>query len=494
MKKILFLLALLSLKFTAHAQDRIGIGTTNPLAQLHTTGDVMLTGLNNNDTLSKILVQNYSGLLGWRGAGTLSNYYWHLNGNSGTTNNHFIGTTDENPLFIKTNNQQRIQINTSAGNSNLMGGVVEINVDSLKVNGAGLAIYRQGNVNRWGSSLEFHLNNSLSQKKFYARINGGIQSNIAGSENGLISFEVASNGQLGVHAEQVKMVITSEGFVGIGDYYPTAQLHTTESVRFQGLTLNNNLSRLLVQDNSGLLYWRDASSISNGGTSINAWNLIGNSGTNTSNNFIGTTDANPFMIKTNNQQRVQINTEAVNSNIMGGVIDVTVDSLKLNGCGLGIYRKGNINGWGSSVEFQLNNSLGQKKFYARVNGGIESNQAGSENGIISFEVASNGQLGVNHQQIKMVINSQGYVGYGTLNPTAQIHTTDIVRHENLPLGSGSYLLIDDLGYLHRSSSAPALKMNTSTTAEINLLKSEIEILKSEIEKLKKKVGNISTKK
>ena len=493
MKKLLFILSVVSIHFSVIAQERIGIGTTNPQAQLHTTGDVMFAGVANDNNLTKMVVQNGSGMLAWRDASTLTNYYWCLNGNGSTTNNNFLGTTDENPLVIKTNNKQRVKINTSAGNGNLMGGVVEINVDSLKVNGAGLSIYRAGNVNRWGSSMEFHLNNSLGQKKFYARINGGIQSNTAGAENGLIAFEVATNGQLGVHTEQVKMVITSEGYVGIGNYYPTAQLHTMETVRFEGLTNNNNLARVLVQDNSGLLYWRDASTINNSGTSINAWNLIGNSGTNTTNNFIGTTDANPFIIKTNNQQRVQINTEAANNNIMGGVIDVIVDSLKLNGCGLGIYRKGNVNGWGSSLEFQLNNSLGQKSFYARINGGIESNQAGSENGIISFEVATNGQLGVNHQQIKMVINSQGYVGYGTLTPTAQIHTTDIVRHENLPTGTGNYLLIDNQGYLYRSASAPAPRMNTGSN-EINLLKSEINILKSEIEKLKRKVDNSPSKK
>ena len=488
MKKLLFFLYVHAIQTTVFAQERIGIGTTNPQAQLHTTGDVMFAGVTNDNNLTKLVVQNGPGMLAWRDAGTLTNYYWCLNGNGGTTSNNFIGTTDENPFVIKTNNQQRVKINTSAGNSNLMGGVVEINVDSLKVNGAGLAIYRNGNVNRWGSSLEFHLNNSLGQKKFYARINGGIQSNIAGNENGLIAFEVATNGQLGVHTEQIKMVITSEGYVGIGKYYPTAQLHTTETVRFEGLTNNNNLTRVLVQDNSGLLYWRDASTI---GASTNyTWNLTGNSGTNSLTNFIGTIDANPIVIKTNNQQRVQINTSAVNNNTQGGVVDITTDSLKLNGCGLGLYRKGNVNGWGSSVEFQLNNSLGQKKFYARINGGIESNIAGSENGVISFEVATNGQLGVNTEQIKMVINSHGYVGYGTLNPTAQIHTTDIVRHQNLPTGTGNYLLIDDLGYLYRSTSAPAFRPSANNTADINNLKSEINILKAEIDSLKKQINSI----
>jgi len=493
MKYLLSLFTFVTFSISVFAQERIGIGTNNPQAQLHTTGEVIFGGVSNDNNQTKLVVQNGVGLLGWRDAGTLTNYYWCLNGNGNTSSNNFLGTSDNLPLIIKTNNMQRVKINTSAGNSNLMGGVIDVNVDSLKVNGAGLAIYRKGNVNRWGSSMEFHLNNSIGEKKFYARINGGIQSNTAGSENGFISFEVATNGQLGVHTEQAKMIITSEGYVGIGEYYPTAQLHTTETVRFEGITNDNNLTKVLVQNNSGQLYWRDIATIGSGGSSTNAWNITGNAGTNPLNAFLGTSDDNPIVIKTDNEPRVQINTSSVNNNIQGGVVDITTDSLKLNGCGLGLYRKGNVNGWGSSVEFQLNNSLGQKKFYARINGGIESNTAGSENGVISFEVATNGQLGVNTQQIKMVINSQGYVGYGTLSPTAQIHTTDIVRHQNLPTGTGNYLLIDANGYLYRSETAPMEKPSPASISDDSEIRSEITILKAEIENLKKQLNIISKK-
>ena len=36
--------------------------------------------------------------------------YWELNGNSGTTFSHFIGTTDWNPLIFKTNNTERMRL------------------------------------------------------------------------------------------------------------------------------------------------------------------------------------------------------------------------------------------------------------------------------------------------------------------------------------------------------------------------------------------------
>lgn len=49
--------------------------------------------------------------------------------------------------------------------------------------------------------------------------------------------------------------------VGIGTTTPGTQLHTTGSVRFAGLTNDNNLTRIVVSDADGNLYYRDASSL-----------------------------------------------------------------------------------------------------------------------------------------------------------------------------------------------------------------------------------------
>ena len=49
-----------------------GLGTMNPTAQLHTNGNVRLEGLGNNDTLNRIIVQDFSGNLSFRNANTLS--------------------------------------------------------------------------------------------------------------------------------------------------------------------------------------------------------------------------------------------------------------------------------------------------------------------------------------------------------------------------------------------------------------------------------------
>ncbi|TAE07894.1 MAG: T9SS C-terminal target domain-containing protein [Bacteroidetes bacterium] len=93
--------------------------------------------------------------------------------------------------------------------------------------------------------------------------------------------------------------------IGIGTNAPSAQLHTTGSVRFGGLSRNNSLNRVLVSDSIGNLSFRDASSL-NG--SEDFWRLTGNTLTDNTptNRFIGTLNDQPFNIRTNNTQRITV--------------------------------------------------------------------------------------------------------------------------------------------------------------------------------------------
>jgi hypothetical protein len=95
--------------------------------------------------------------------------------------------------------------------------------------------------------------------------------------------------------------------VGIGVNGPTEQLHTTLGVRFQGLTQSNLQNRVLVQNNSGKLFWRDASTL---GTTGNFWSLNGNTGTipgvGAGQIFFGTTDATRLVFATNASERMTV--------------------------------------------------------------------------------------------------------------------------------------------------------------------------------------------
>lgn len=85
----------------------------------------------------------------------------------------------------------------------------------------------------------------------------------------------------------------------IGTDSPTAQLHTTGSVRFANLLPSVSANQILATDATGNLFWRDAASF---GTQ-NSWLLNGN-GSTTAANFLGTTDNNKLSIRTNNLERM----------------------------------------------------------------------------------------------------------------------------------------------------------------------------------------------
>ena len=64
---------------------------------------------------------------------------------------------------------------------------------------------------------------------------------------------------------QVTGDVTATGNMGIGTASPGAQLHTTGTVRFGGLTSDNTQTRVLVSDANGNLYYRDASTLAGNG-------------------------------------------------------------------------------------------------------------------------------------------------------------------------------------------------------------------------------------
>ena len=48
-------------------------------------------------------------------------------------------------------------------------------------------------------------------------------------------------------------------------------------------------------------------------------------------------------------------------------------------------------------------------------------------------------------------NNRAFVGFGTVSPTAVLHTVDAIRFENLPSGAGNVLVVDANGNVFKSS-------------------------------------------
>jgi hypothetical protein len=78
---------------------------------------------------------------------------------------------------------------------------------------------------------------------------------------------------------------------------------TSDPLRLDGLQTDNTLSEILVADANGVVRRRSAGSL----VDSTAWSLLGNGGTDPSTNFLGTTDAQPLVIRVNNQETFRFN-------------------------------------------------------------------------------------------------------------------------------------------------------------------------------------------
>jgi len=124
----------------------------------------------------------------------------------------------------------------------------------------------------------------------------------------LSSLQIKAQGWVSGSSTSLNPVNSSLGLsplnIGIGTNSPSAQLHTTGTVRFTGITNSNFLTRIMVLDTLGNVRWRDASTLGGGGA--NAWMLTGN--TAGSGDFLGTLNSQSLRFRTANVERMRIDT------------------------------------------------------------------------------------------------------------------------------------------------------------------------------------------
>jgi hypothetical protein len=375
--------------------------------------------------------------------------------------------------------------------------------------------------------------------------------------------------------------------IGIGTASPTEQLHTTAGVRFEGLTADPLLTKLVVQSSTGKLFYQDA----------NFWRLDGNPIV--AGNFLGSTTNVDLVFKrfnvrsgllsndntsfgvaalnvsTTGSGNVAFGTTSLLSNTSGygntaigqttmsqnttGSLNVSVGRYSMyysttgsSNTATGSYSlynnlSGNNNaatGYGSlqsnttgsqntangmySLQFNTagsnNSGFGYNSLQNCVNGnnnsavGLASLQyivsgnnntaigyntglgvtTGNSNTIIGANVGASSFLPSNlsHTIIiadgdgnqRIYVDAHGYAGLATTVPTAALHidctgvplsSPSNVRFENLQRGEGNVVVIDNDGYLFRSSSTA----KPASQDEVEQLKKEVEELKSQVKLL-----------
>ncbi|UKB79290.1 hypothetical protein [Chryseobacterium sp. MEBOG07] len=140
-------------------------------------------------------------------------------------------------------------------------------------------------------------------------------------------------------------------------------------------------------------------------TFAQSWNITGNTGTNSSTNFIGTTDNQPLVFKANNTEGIRIKPN--------GNIGINFDSPQSR---LTIYEGGAAGS--NHFELRTNHLRNPDRYFMKniiFGTGVED---------VTFSLRHDGQMYVN-----------GKAGIGTTNPDAKLHVAqDNINNQNLVLG------------------------------------------------------------
>lgn len=267
--------------------------------------------------------------------------------------------------------------------------------------------------------------------------------------------------------------------LGLGTANPTAQLHTISTVRFAGIANNSTPTRYIVSDASGNLGWQDITFLDNyfkkGGNTIN----------NASTEFLGSTNYNDLIFRTNNLNRLTISKDGFvgigahtnpaynldirnNTNsIISSVATGGESTIFLTGSGNGntfsavrFTEAASTNSWNIRMATAISTS--RKLLFEGKNNGLTNN--------CTMEISNTGKM---------------FFGIGTYEPRVALHVVDSVRFQNLPSGIGNVLVIDANGNVMRSTQTAAKTSNPKTEqleARVALLENEIAELKKMIKK------------
>ncbi len=228
---------------------------------------------------------------------------WSLTGNSGTTpGTNFIGTTDNKDLVFKTNATEafratatnRIGIGTATPSY-----ILSLNGDANQTFG----MERSTTTNGLDLTIQ-----SGSSKAAVGNKSGGdlyLNSGIAtGTGSSNIYLQTSTSGAPGSTDNPLttKITILGSGNVGIGNTNPSNKLSviaSSDPLYLSGVQATAAFATdSLLTIYNGVVKKSPYSSLPGG----NNWSLTGNSGTNGTVNFLGTTDAQPLVIKSLNRQ------------------------------------------------------------------------------------------------------------------------------------------------------------------------------------------------
>jgi hypothetical protein len=232
-----------------------------------------------------------------------------------------------------------------------------------------------------------------------------------------------------------------------------------------------------------------------------SWSLTGNAGTNSSTNFVGTTDNTALRFRTNNIHRMSVTSWKyggleVGSAALPSYINISsrdvVDTISPFNISCNILNQT----WGNTAGRTMGRLMRFNQGPSQANGGVNFYDVGIGQDTCFFitnhsvpPAFGNGvirkRMIVISPQDRVGINLAGdVIGNGAV-PTANFHTNGTVRLQNLPSGAGDVLVIDSAGYVYRSFDSARAAQSTA----MEELKKEVAELRSMVSAMK--AGSIS---
>ncbi|PCI95608.1 MAG: hypothetical protein COB15_12010 [Flavobacteriales bacterium] len=252
-----------------------------------------------------------------------------------------------------------------------------------------------------------------------------------------------------------KARLLTSGEFGIGTNAPTELL----DINSNALRLRNGaiLDYVLTTDVNGVGTWQDITT----NTTLtpfltNDWHILGNTGTSATVNFLGTTDSEDLVFRTNNTEKTRLLTSGefgIGTNAPTELLDINSNALRLrNGATLDYLLTTDINGVGTWQDPSTNSIL--TPFL--TNDWHLTGNSGTTAGINYIGTNDNVDFIVKTNTIQRIIakGANGYVGIGMgiTNPRASLEVTGnglLVSWDgtgtHIPaLGEGQWIMYDNI--------------------------------------------------
>ena len=217
---------------------------------------------------------------------------------------------------------------------------------------------------------------------------------------------------------------------------------TFTGMTLTGLVADNSQNDILVQDASGNIYKRAASTLGGG----SGWSLTGNAGTTAGTNFLGTTDTEPLEFKVNSQRVMRITRGDASGdlapNITGGYKGNLIPATGTDGNFIGGGGAQNVENKMtdyadfSSIVGGALNLIGRSADYAVILGGY-ANEIDEEG---DYSVIAGGQLHYAYDRHSFI--GSGYnnkVGVNNTNYTDGAYASVVGGYQNTASGYKSFV-------------------------------------------------------